>query len=97
MKRLMMLGAALTISGAAVAHPVQLRFETRGACEKTQAAVNHYDRDFVAEPVFGIDQNGEAQVFFIESFQCEYDADEDSWRMVNHMWDDSDIGRAFDN
>lgn len=96
MKKMLVLGAALALSGVAAAHPVNLRFETRGACEQKQAEVNNYDRDFVAEQVFGIEQNGEAQVFFLESFQCEYEEATDMWKMVNHMYDDADIGAAFD-
>lgn len=97
MKRLFLFGAALAMPGLVAAHPVRLLFENRGACEKEQAAVNNFDREFVAEQVFGIEQNGEGQVFFLESFQCEFDQQAGMWRMVNHMWDDTDIGRAFDD
>ena len=79
------------------AHPTNLYFPTRGACEAAQAHVNNSDRQYVAGPVFGIDNNGEAQVFFLESFQCEYDPEAQQWHMVNHMGDDSDIGNAFDH
>lgn len=97
MKRQIGLGLLLsTVAGAAFAHPFHLRFDTRGACEKEQAAVNHFDRDFVAMPVFGIENNGEAQVFFLESFQCEFDANEGMWRMVDHRGDDSALGNAWD-
>ena len=90
--------AALLFAGvAASAHPFQLRFSSRGACEKEQALVNHYDRDNVACPVFHIDQNGEAQVFFLESFQCEYEESSGMWRIADHRGDDSDIGQAFDD
>ena len=89
--------ATLGVSNAAVAHPFADRYESRGACEKAQALVNHFDRDNVAGPVFHIDQNGEAQVFFLESFQCEFDADEGMWRIIDHRGDDSDIGNAFDD
>lgn len=97
MNRFLAAGALLALSSVASAHPVNLRFETRGACEKRQAEVNNYDREFVAQQVFGIEQNGEAQVFFLESFQCELDDTTGLWRMVNHMWDDEDIGAAFDD
>ncbi len=78
MKKLLIAVCAtgLILPAVAAAHPFDLRFATRGACEREQAHVNHYDRDFVAGPVFHIDSNGEAQVFFLEAFQCEYDADE---------------------
>jgi hypothetical protein len=99
MKRLLIAAAiaSFALSGVATAHPFSLRFDTRGACEKEQALVNHYDRDHVAGPVFGIDQNGEAQVFFLESFQCEYDSAAGKWRIADHRGDDSDTGNAFDD
>ena len=98
MKKFMICGALVTlgISTAAIAHPLSLFFETRGECEAKQASVNHFDRDNVAGPVFGIQNNGEAQVFFLESFQCEYDDQVGAWHMVNHMGDDTDIGNAWD-
>lgn len=89
--------AVLGLSSAATAHPFAERYETRGACEKAQALVNHFDRDNVAGPIFGIEQNGEAQVFFLESFQCEYDSSEGKWRMIDHRGDDSALGNAFDD
>lgn len=97
MKKLVVFGALVTfgVAGVANAHPFSLRFDTRGACEKEQAQVNHFDRDNVAGPIFGIDNNGEAQVFFLESFQCEVD-DLGIWRMVDHRMDDSAIGQAWD-
>jgi len=69
MKKLLV-GSALLLglSGVAAAHPFNLRFDTRGECEKAQALVNHYDRDNVAEPIFHIENNGEAQVFFLKKF-----------------------------
>lgn len=89
--------ASFGLSGVATAHPFSLRFDSRGECEKEQASVNHYDRDNVAGPIFGIDNNGEAQVFFLESFQCEYDSAEGKWRMVDHRGDDSALGNAWDD
>ena len=99
MKKLLLAAtaASLVLAGPAGAHPFQLRFDTRGERERAQAHVNHFDRDNVAGPVFHIDSNGKAQVFFLEAFQCEYDIDEDKWRIVDHCGDNSDIGRAFDN
>lgn len=88
---------ALGLSTGAVAHPTHLLFENRGQCEKEQAAVNNFDREHVAMPIFGIQNNGEAQVFFLESFQCEYDDSLGAWRMVNHMGDQSGIGSAWDD
>jgi len=98
MKKLVV-GSALLLglSGVAAAHPFNLRFDMRGECEKAQALVNHYDRDNVAGPIFHIENNGEAQVFFLESFQCEYDANEGKWRIVDHRGDDSAIGNAWDD
>jgi hypothetical protein len=88
MKKLLV-GSALLLglSGVAAAHPFNLRFDTRGECEKAQALVNHYDRDNVAGPIF----------HFLESFQCEYDANEGKWRIVDHRGDDSAIGNAWDD
>lgn len=99
MKKLMICSAlaAVVVPSAAIAHPFNLRFESRGACEKKQAAVNHFDRDFVAGPIFGIDNNGEAQVFFLESFQCEFDEEEGMWRIADHRGDDSAVGEAWDD
>ena len=99
MKTLMICGGLVTfgLSAPAVAHPLNLLFDTRGECEAKQASVNHFDRDNVAGPVFGIDSNGEAQVFFLESFQCEYDAQLGMWRMVDQRPDQSAIGNAFDD
>lgn len=99
MRRLIICAAVLSF-GTSVplgAHPVHLRFETRGESERAKAAVNNYDREFVAKPIFNIENNGEAQVFFLESFRCEYDEAEGTWRMVNHMGDPSGIGRAWDD
>ena len=87
----------LGLSGMAAAHPFDLRFETRGECEREQAHVNHFDRDNVAGPVFHIDNNGEAQVFFLESFQCEVEESTGLWRMVDHRGDDTAIGHAWDD
>lgn len=87
--------AASTLDSA-VAHPTQLLFASRGECEREQAKVNNYDRQYVAEPIFGIENNGQAQVFFLESFQCEYDASMNAWRMFNRMGDDSGVGNAWD-
>jgi hypothetical protein len=99
MKRLILCAAivALGLPSVSVAHPFAERYDSRGACEKAQALVNHFDRDNVAGPVFHIDQNGAAQVFFLESFQCEYDSAEGKWRMIDHRGDDSAIGNAFDD
>lgn len=80
----------------AMSHPTHLLFDKRGECERQQASVNNFDREFVAEQVFGISNNGEAQVFFLESFQCEFDEANQSWRMVNHMGDPAGVGRAWD-
>lgn len=91
--------AASTLLGAtpALAHPFDLRFDSRGECEAAQAKVNHYDRDHVAGPVFGIQNNGQAQVFFLEAFQCELESSTGLWRMVDHRGDDSAIGNAWDD
>ena len=99
MRKLIILGMVLYASGPGVgnAHPVALLFASRGQCEAAQAHVNHYDRENVAGPVFGIPNNGQAQVFFLESFQCEYSDAEGAWHMVNHMGDDSAIGNAWDD
>lgn len=98
MKRLTICGmlAASMLCGSAAAHPTHLLFDNRGQCERKQAEINTFDREFVAEPIFGIENNGEAQVFFLESFQCEYDSQAGAWRMVNHMGDQSGVGRAWD-
>lgn len=90
-------GSALLGATVVSAHPFGLRFDSRGECEAAQAKVNHYDRDYVAGPVFGITQNGQAQVFFLESFQCELEQSSGLWKMVDHRGDDSAIGRAFDD
>lgn len=87
---------AAALCTEAAAHPTHLLFANRGECEKAQAAINNFDREHVAQPIFGIQNNGEAQVFFLESFQCEYDDSLGAWRMVNHMGDQDGVGRAWD-
>jgi hypothetical protein len=96
MKKLMIGCAMLLVPTTMPAHPFNLRFDTRGECEKAQALVNHFDRDNVAGPVFGLNNNGQAQVFFLESFQCELEPSTGQWRMVDHRGDDSAIGNAWD-
>jgi hypothetical protein len=98
MKRMITMSAffGAALSGVGNAHPLDLLFDSRGGCEAAQAHVNRFDRQNVAGPVFGIQNNGQAQVFFLESFQCEYSQEQGAWHMVNHMGDDSDIGSAWD-
>lgn len=96
MKKTIIGGMLILVSASVAAHPFNERYDSRGECEHAQALVNHFDRDNVAGPVFHIDNNGEAQVFFLESFQCEVEESTSLWRMVDHRGDDSALGNAWD-
>ncbi|HZC37311.1 MAG TPA: hypothetical protein VE221_01405 [Sphingomicrobium sp.] len=83
MKKLILLvaGTSLTTSGAAFAHPTDIPFPTRGACEAAYAAASKDDRDFlVSHGVF--DNNGQFQMGVRDLFRCEYNEEEQAWYIV---------------
>ena len=80
MKKMMIsfTAASIAISGAALAHPTDVPFDTRGECEAAYAESSKLDRErLVALGV--VPNNGAAQKTFNETFVCEYDEDEDAW------------------
>lgn len=89
--------ATLAASAPALAHPFDFLFDSRGEGEAAQAKVNHYDRDNVAGPVFGIQNNGQVQVFFLEALHNELESSTGLWRTVDHRGDNSPIGNARDD
>lgn len=80
-KLVLSIGVAGLLAGAAMAHPINTPYETRGKCEAAYAHSSKGDRErLVASGVF--DSYGEAQEFFREVFTCEYDEDEEAWFIV---------------
>ena len=83
MKKLMIAVAATAAitAGAAVAHPTDIPFDTRGDCESVYAESSKLDRERLVNLGF-VDNNGAAQKTFNETFRCEYDEEEDAWFIV---------------
>ena len=68
-------------AGSAIAHPTDVAYPTRGACEVAYEQASKDDRDFlVAAGIF--DTIGAAQSTFKDLFQCQYDAEQDAWFIV---------------
>ena len=65
----------------AVAHPVNILYDTRGECEAAYAASSKLDRERLVNLGF-VDNNGAAQKTFHDTFRCEYDIREDGWFIV---------------
>jgi len=84
MKKLIFLAAAagaVMPVGTAVAHPTDIPYPTRGACEVAYEQASKNDRDWlVAAGIF--DTIGAAQSTFKDLFQCQYDPDQDAWFIV---------------
>ena len=84
MKKLMILAATagtLIRPGAAVAHPTDIPYPTRGACEVAYEQASKDDRDWlVAAGIF--DTIGAAQSTFKDLFECEYDPERGAWFIV---------------
>jgi hypothetical protein len=71
----------VALATAAAAHPTDIPFDTRGDCEATYAKSSKLDRErLVAAGI--VDNNGEAQKTFNETFRCEYDENEGAWFIV---------------
>lgn len=85
MKKWTVMGAAaaLLAAGTAVAHPTSLRFETRGECEVAFAEASKFDRPIIVQ--LGFEETiGGAQTRVLARFECEYDEDEEAWRIVDY-------------
>lgn len=84
-KSLMFLGLGIGLSAAAaVAHPTDVPYETRGECQAAHAESSQGDRErLVALGIFPT--IGAAQRTFQDDFVCEYDEDEGAWYIVSYL------------
>jgi hypothetical protein len=84
MKKLLFLVAgagSLIPAGSASAHPTDIPYATRGACEVAYEQASKNDRDMLVG--LGIfDTIGAAQRTFNDLFQCQYDPEQDAWFIV---------------
>ena len=83
MKKIILLvaGTSLASSGVVSAHPTNIPFPTRGACEVAYEESSKLDRERLVD--LGIfDTKGAAQRTFKDLFQCEYDPEEQAWFIV---------------
>jgi hypothetical protein len=71
------LGLATTV----IAHPTDIAFETRGQCEVAYAKSSKLDRERLVSLGF-VDNNGAAQSTFKDTFECQYDDEEQAWFIV---------------
>jgi hypothetical protein len=74
--------AALGIAGAAVAHPINVPFETRGECEVAFAKSSKLDRERLVDDLGVFETYGKAQRTFKDIFACEYDENQQAWYIV---------------
>jgi hypothetical protein len=72
---------AITLAGGAAAHPTDIPFDTRGECESAYAKSSKLDRERLVALGL-VDNNGEAQKTFNETFRCEYDEEEGAWYII---------------
>jgi hypothetical protein len=72
---------AALVPAAALAHPTDIAFGTRGECEAAYAASSKLDRERLVEMGMA-PTKGAAQRTFNETFRCEYDEEEDAWYIV---------------
>ena len=86
MKKVVLTTVALGLTvcaGAAIAHPTNVAYASRGDCERAAAKSAKQDRErLVAAEVFPT--IGAAQSTFHEDWRCEYDDEEDAWYIVDH-------------
>lgn len=86
MKKLLLMTLVLgaTVSGgAAIAHPTDVAYSSRGECERAAAESAKKDRERLVS--LGIFPTiGAAQSTFHDDWQCEYDDAEDAWYIVDH-------------
>ncbi len=73
--------AVLVPVGTATAHPTDIPYPTRGACEVAYEQASKDDRDFLVE-IGVFDTIGAAQSTFKDLFQCQYDPEQDAWFIV---------------
>ena len=70
-------------ASAAMAHPTDVPYATRGECEQASAVSAKQDRErLVALGIFPT--IGAAQSTFHEDRRCEYDEEEDAWFIVDY-------------
>ena len=74
--------APLIVGSAAIAHPTNVRFETRGDCEAAYAESSKLDRQRLVDQLGIFGSYGAAQRTFNETFQCQYDEEEQAWFIV---------------
>jgi hypothetical protein len=89
MKKLVAMSLALgvTVSApVALAHPTDVPYASRGACERAAADSAKNDRErLVAVGIFPT--IGAAQSTFHDDWQCEYDEEARAWFIVDHRND----------
>ena len=71
-------------SAAALAHPTDVAYATRGECESAYAAASKLDRGRLVELGF-FESPGAAQRTFRDRFRCEYDEDAEAWFIVDEL------------
>lgn len=75
--------AGALAAAAAVAHPTDVAYDSRGECEAAYAESSKEDRErLVANGIFPT--IGAAQSTFRDRFVCEYDEDAKAWFIVDH-------------
>ena len=75
--------SATVSTGGAMAHPTDVRYASRGDCERAAAESAKLDRErLVALGIFPT--IGAAQSTFHEDWRCEYDQEEDAWFIVDY-------------
>lgn len=84
MKKPILLLAVLAAGSASMtmAHPTGIPFESRGACERAYAESSKLDRERIVDVLGLVDNYGEAQRTFNETFRCEYDESAQAWFIV---------------
>jgi hypothetical protein len=86
MKKLAVIGVVLGVAiggSAAIAHPTDVPYESRGECERAAAKSAKQDRERLVD--LGIFPTiGAAQSTFHEDWRCEYDDEEEAWFIVDY-------------
>lgn len=80
-----LIACATVGGGAAMAHPTDVPYQTRGECERASAASAKEDRErLVARGIFPT--LGAAQSTFHEDWRCEYDDEQKAWFIVDYRF-----------
>jgi hypothetical protein len=80
--------AVFALGTAAAAHDTATPHKTRGDCEAALAQINNVDRDWLATTFPGLFATyGDVMKHLHEDFQCEYNADDGLWYIVDHRFD----------